>query len=241
MAQKRRKDMQMKRKQRQITALCIAGGIGAVALSLVICLMIFDIRPASAPVSAPRATALPYSAAQPFTLSDLTSAQIAQLREKGRMTVSDGPRGVSVGDTLDTLLARFPTGNAQADRTTSGAAQLPSAQAAPSDEETLRYVEQHLSDQSEFQPEQTGEQSDEETVLYCAKTFINQNGALTALPPRGLLTVDTGAIIVTLLAPTSAYPEGTLDSYGHYEHVYCIFTLSPDTMTIKSITLGIDG
>ena len=63
---------------------------------------------------------------------------------------------------------------------------------------------------------------------------------MTALPPRGLLSVDTGKIIVTLLAPTSAYPAGTLDNYGSYEHVYCRYTIDPDTMTISSIVLGID-
>ena len=41
MAQKRRKERMMKRRQRRITALCIAGGIGAMLLSLVICLLLF--------------------------------------------------------------------------------------------------------------------------------------------------------------------------------------------------------
>ena len=63
---------------------------------------------------------------------------------------------------------------------------------------------------------------------------------MTALPPRGLLTVDGGKIIVTLLAPTSAYPAGTQDSYGSYEHVYCVYTINPDTMTISEIVIGID-
>ena len=33
---------------------------------------------------------------------------------------------------------------------------------------------------------------------------------------------------------------GTKDSYGSYEHVYCVYTIEPDTMTISSIVLGID-
>ena len=68
--------------------------------------------------------------------------------------------------------------------------------------------------------EQTGEQSDEEIILYCADYFENQNGIMTALPPRGLLTTGGDVITVTLLAPTQPYPAGTKDSYGSYEHVY---------------------
>ena len=41
MAQRRRKELQMKRRQRMITALCIAGGAGAMVLSLTICLLVF--------------------------------------------------------------------------------------------------------------------------------------------------------------------------------------------------------
>ena len=206
MAQRRRKEQQMKKQQRVITALCIAGGVGAVLLSLVICILVFHPFAASAPVSAPVATALPFSASQPFSLSDLTAAQISQIRKSGRMTVSDGPRGVSVGDPLDKLLERLPATivDMQADT------------------------------------DVTGLQSDEEVILYCASYFENQFGRMTALPPRGLLTVDTGQIIVTLLAPTSAYPAGTLDNYGSYEHVYCLYTIDPDTMTISSIVLGLD-
>ena len=205
MAQRRRKEQQMKKQQRVITALCIAGGVGAVLLSLVICILIFHPFAASAPVSAPVATALPFSASQPFSLSDLTAEQINQIRKSGRMTVSDGPRGVSVGDPLDKLLERLPATivDMQADT------------------------------------DVTGLQSDEEVILYCASYFENQFGRMTALPPRGLLTVDTGQIIVTLLAPTSAYPAGTKDSYGSYEHVYCIFTVQMTTMTVSAITLGL--
>ena len=92
---------------------------------------------------------------------------------------------------------------------------------------------------SETTGDLTGEQSNEEMILYCAQYFENQNGVMTALPPRGLLTVDSGSIIVTLMAPTSAYPAGTLEQYSRYEHVYCIYTVSPDTMTVQSIVLGL--
>ena len=206
MAQKRRKDLMEKRRQQRITLLCIAGGIGAVLLSVLICLIVFDIRLPGDEEAAPEQTAIPYDASLPFSLSDLTSEQLQQLRTQGRLRVSDGPRGISVGDSLDLLLTRYPSSFTQ----------------------------------KQADSDQTGEQSDEEIILYCADYFENQNGVMTALPPRGLLSVDTGKIIVTLLAPTSAYPAGTLDNYGSYEHVYCRYTIDPDTMTISSIVLGID-
>ena len=107
-----------------------------------------------------------------------------------------------------------------------------------SDEEMLQYYDAYLDSRDDG--ERTGLQSDEEMILYCADYFENQNGAMVALPPSGLLTVQGGSIVVTLLAPTSAYPAGTKDSYGSYEHVYCVYTVEPDTMTISSIVLGID-
>ena len=44
MAQKRRREQIARRRQRGITLLCVAGGIGAMLLSLLICLLVFDIR-----------------------------------------------------------------------------------------------------------------------------------------------------------------------------------------------------
>ncbi len=196
MAQQRRKARELQRRQRLSTLLCIAGGLGAVLLSLIVCLLIFDIGPQAASVSAPVATALPYNASDPFTLADLTLDQQKQVRENGRLSVSDGPRGISIGDTLDTLLSHFP----------------------------LTFMQ---------------EQPEDVQILYCAEYFENQNGIMTALPPRGLLTTGSDAITVTLMAPTSPYPAGTLDNYGEYEHVYCVFTIKLDTMTISSIVLGI--
>lgn len=232
MAQKRRKEREMQRRQRLITLLCVAGGVGAALLSLVLCLLIFDIGPDAEPASAPSATALPYNASDPFTLADLTTEQQAQLRAEGRISVSDGPRGISVGDSLDTLLAHFPsqtTRTAQSDRQAG----------EQSDEEIIQYVEQASAMTSLQTAEQTGEQSDEEIILYCADYFENQNGIMTALPPRGLLNTSTDAITVTLLAPTSPYPAGTKDSYGSYEHVYCVFTIQLETMAVSSIVLGL--
>lgn len=198
MAQQRRKMRMQRRRQRMITALCIAGGLGMILISLSICILLFgpSLMPAQ-PVSAAVATIPPYNASEPFTLADLTGAQIAQLRQQGRMSVSDGPRGVSIGLSLDELLLRFPNNY-------------------------------------------KGAEPDDEQILYCAEYFENANGIMTALPPRGLLTSDSSNIYLTLLAPTSAYPAGTLDGYGDYEHVYCQFVINPDTMTVSSITLGLE-
>ena len=71
-------------------------------LSLIICIIVFGIPSESEPVSAPVSTLIPYDVTQPFSTSDLTSAQMNQLRASGRISVSDGPRGISVGDSLDT-------------------------------------------------------------------------------------------------------------------------------------------
>lgn len=231
MAQRRRQEQQMKQRQRIITFLCFAGGTGAVLLSVLICILIFNPFSANTPVSAPTATALPYSAAEPFSLGDLTTAQLSQIRKNGRMSVSDGPRGVSIGDTLEKLMERLPSTIAIKQGTgMSGNIE--------SDEVSNQYYQDYLDtlDSSE----RTGMQSEEQIILYCADYFENQNGMMTVLPPRGLIDVNNGEIVVTLLAPTSAYPAGTRDSYGAYEHVYCLYTIDPETMTISSITLGID-
>ena len=231
MAQKRRKEKQMKQQQRLTTLLCIAGGLGAVLLSLIVCLLVFDIAPEPQQAAAPVTASLPYDTAQPFSLSDLTASQLTRIRESGRIAVSDGPRGISIGDTLDELLTRYPSTIA---RSKADAQQT----SLTSDEEMISYYDAYLDSQS--YGEQTGLQSDEGMILYCAEYFEYQNGMMVALPPRGLLTVQGGSIVVTLLAPTAAYPAGTQDSYGSYEHVYCVYTIEPDTMTVSNIVLGID-
>ena len=209
MAQRRRKSIQDKRKkakERTSILLCTIAAVGVVVLSLVICLIVFDYKPAVQTGASAASTPLPFDANTPFSISDLTASQLTQIRQQGRLHVSDGPRGISIGDSLDKIIERYPSGLT---------------------------VKQDNS-------EQTGMQSDEEIILYCADYFENQNGVMTALPPRGLLTVDNGSIIVTLLAPTSAYPVGTKDSYGSYEHVYCLYTIDPDSSTVSEIVLGID-
>lgn len=199
MAQKRRREQMMKRRQRRLMLICIAAGIGIILLSLGICLLVFDIPTQKEPEAAPAAAVIAYDANAPFSISDLTPAQLTQLRQQGRIRVSDGPRGISVGDPLEKILNRYPT--------------------------------DYFGDQPE---------DDSYQILYCASYFENQNGLMTALPPRGLLTTDSTNLIITLLAPTAAYPAGTTDGYGSYEHVYCVYTIEPDTQAISSIVLGID-
>ena len=206
MAQKRRKEKQMKQQQQLMTLLCIAGGVGAVLLSLIVCLLVFDVKPAAQETAVPVTATLPYDTAQPFSISDLTAAQMTRIRESGRISVSDGPRGISIGDPLEKVLERYPS----------------------------TIVETHEN------REVTGLQSDEQIILYCAEYFENQNGVMTVLPPRGLIDVKDGGTVVTLLAPTSAYPAGTKDNYGSYEHIYCVYTIEPDTMTVSNIVIGID-
>lgn len=235
MAQRRRKELQMKRRQRIITALCIAGGAGAMLLSLAVCLLIFDPFKDSGEEAAPAAAVLPYDESMPFSVSDLTAAQLNQLRTSGRLSVSDGPRGISIGDTLDEVLEKYPT-------TFSDMEDSDATMDSQSDEALNLYYAQNpaTSTNKQHSGSLTGMQSDEEVILYCASYFENQNGIMTALPPRGLMNIDGGEIVVTLLAPTSAYPAGTKDSYGSYEHVYCIYTIEPVSMTVSDIVLGID-
>lgn len=197
MAQKRRRERQRKREIHRQRLIVIVVSAAALLVSLFACLMMIGPASPETQLSKAASAQLPYDAGTPFSISDLTAAQLEQIRRDGRMHVSDGPRGVSIGDPLDKVIEVFPT----------------------------NYM---------------GEQPENEQILYCAEVFINQNGKTTILPPRGLLTASNDSIIVTLLAPTTPYPDGTKDNYGSYEHVYCLFTIEPDSMTVSEITLGID-
>lgn len=200
MAQERRNQQlqQMaRRRQRRIAALCTAGGIVLALAGIGVSFLYIRSLEQDAPLSAPAATALPYDASSAFSLADLTAAQIAQIRQQGRLSVSDGPRGISVGDPFDRITQRYPTTYA-------------------------------------------GEQPEDFEILYCAQTLGAQNGSLIAVPPRGVLTAEVSSITVTLMAPTAAYPPGSEAAFASFEHVYCIYTINPDTMTVSSIVLGID-
>jgi len=207
MAEKRRQALLEKRRKRLITLLCIVGGLGASLLSFAICVLVYGIGTPEEAVPEAEVSALPYDAAQPFSIADLTPSQLKELNEKKRLSLSDGPRGISIGDSLEKILDRYPS----------------------------KILEQKSVD------EQTGEQSDEQQILYCSDYYLNDSGKMTALPPRGLLNVDSGSITVTLLAPVVPYPPGTKDDYGQYEHVSCIYTINPETMSVSSIVLGIDN
>lgn len=197
MAQIRRRERQRKRKARMQRLLAIGLSAAALLISFIVCLILLLPGSNTTQEDVAQSAFSSYDASQPFSTADLTSAQMEQIRQEGRMTVSDGPRGISIGDSLDKVIERYPTSY-------------------------------------------TGEQPEDEQILYCAEVFTNQNGKTTVLPPRALLTTDNSSIIITMLAPTSPYPEGTQDDYGSYEHVYCIFSIDPDAMTVAKITLGID-
>ncbi len=197
MAQNQAPKQNIKRRQRRTAILCVAGGIGLILASLLICFIYFGTMKEDVQDVKPAITALPYDAESAFSLSDLTTAQINQIRQAGRIEISDGPRGISIGDSLDRITERYPTTYA-------------------------------------------GEQPDDFEILYCAKTLQGQNGSVLAVPPRGILTADNSTIIVTLMAPTSAYPAGAEAYFASYEHVYCKYTIDPNTMTVSSITLGIE-
>ncbi len=211
MSERRRKNNERARKIRRrkilSNVLLFFGGISFIGLSLLLSMLFIKMPIERETASVPDVTPMPYDASKPFTLMDLTIEQQQQLRQKERIHVSDGPRGISIGDSLEKILDRYPS----------------------------KILDQKLHE------EQTGEQSDEQQILYCSAYYMNESGKMTALPPRGLLNVDSGSITVTLLAPTVPYPPGTKDDYGKYEHVYCIYTIDPETMSVSSIFLGIDS
>ncbi|MBQ8094401.1 MAG: hypothetical protein IJ242_12640 [Clostridia bacterium] len=200
--QKRKREKRRKRLNNLLFALSCFSLIG---ISAVFSFLFFSKPAPKETEEYVQTSSLPFDKTKPFSVSDLTPAQLVEVREKGRIHLSDGPREISIGDSLDKVLDHYPSS----------------------------YTEQ-LND------EQTGEQSDEMQILYCSSYYRNSSGKMTALPPRGLLNVDSGSITITLLAPTSPYPAGTTDDYGKYEHIYCIYTIDPETMTVSSIVIGID-
>ena len=149
----------MKAQQRKSTILCIAIGLSMTLLSLCISMLVFDTRSDELPPDAPAATSLPYDESMPFSLSDLTNEQLLSIRKDGRLAVSDGPRGISIGDTLDELLARYPSTIARTD----AAAQQ---DVSMTDEEMQTYTDEYRNNQDSIV--QTGIQSDEEMIIYCA-------------------------------------------------------------------------
>lgn len=212
MSSKRRqsiKEAQRKQRDRTQLLLCIAGGLIVLLVSAIVCVLMMSVKPQHVQTASAVVTPMPFVVSEPFSLSDLTARQLETIRKQGRMSVSDGPRGISVGDSLDKLLSVFP--------------------------------ETFDGEQSSVASNETGLRQSDEQILYCAAYVQNANGQYVALPPRGLIALDNGEIVVTLLTPTSAYPPGTLDNYRSYEHIYCVFSVDPDDMTVRSITLGLSS
>ena len=189
-----------RRSRRRGAAQSLVPYILGFAATIVVCGLLvvhFIPHPEEAGVPEDTGEILALDASRPFDARDLTASQLEALEQRGSMNVSDGPRGTSVGDTLDKVLSVYPT-------------------------------------------DYLGEQPEEGQILYCADYFENANGVMTALPPRGLLSeVDGREIVITLLAPLSAYPPGTMGDYQKYAHIYCRYTIDPEAMTVRAIQLGI--
>ena len=149
------------------------------------------------PISDQYAVPLSFDESQPFSVSDLMPDWYQTIQKTGNLHLSDGPRGISIGDSMDKLLSVYP----------------------------VHYQ---------------GPQPDDVEILYCADCFENNNGIMTVLPPRGLLSEEDGReLVVILLSPINDYPEGTRDNYREYVHVYCKYTISPNTMNVSSIVIGL--
>ena len=164
-------------------------------------------------------TAVPYDVTQPFLPGDITDEQMQKIEENGGsfalMDFETGPHGLRIGDSLDTLLSRFPVTSVQSneddfvwDETGDNMSYL-----------TYNFLE------TDYQ------------VIYAERVFY-QGGEMIVLPPSGTLSISSDTILVTLTAPLDPYPEGTAENYLAYPHVYCKLTLDPDTSKITRIVLG---
>lgn len=164
-------------------------------------------------------TAIPYDATQPFLPADITAEQMEKIEAGGGsfalMDYETGPHGIQIGDTLDTLLSRFPVTSTQ------------SAQddyAWDEEGDNMTYLTYDYLE-TDYQ------------VIYAERVFYRE-GEMIVLPPSGTLSVSSDMIIVTLTAPVTPYPEGTAENYMAYPHVYCKLTIDPDTSRITRIVLG---
>ena len=82
--------------------------LGALALSLISSVLILRLPAPRQEAARPEETAAPYDPSLPFSLSDLSAAQLRELRQKGSLQLSDGPRGISIGDSIDEVFSRYP-------------------------------------------------------------------------------------------------------------------------------------
>ena len=113
MSERRRKNNERARKIRRrkilSNVLLFFGGISFIGLSLLLSMLFIKMPIERETASVPDVTPMPYDASKPFTLMDLTIEQQQQLRQKERIHVSDGPRGISIGDSLEKILDRYPS------------------------------------------------------------------------------------------------------------------------------------
>lgn len=163
-------------------------------------------------------TTVPYDITQPFGTADITAAQMEQIDKYGSYAFLDhetGPHGLKIGDSLDTLLQRFPVSYTQT-----------SANDYAWDEtgdNMTELVYEYLETDSQ--------------VIYAARVFY-KNGEMIVIPPSAVLSVSSDMIIITLTAPLQPYPVGMEENFPAYAHVYCKFTIDPDTNKITKIVLS---
>lgn len=164
-------------------------------------------------------TAVPYDVAQPFLPGDITDEQMQKIEENGGsfalMDFETGPHGLRIGDSLDTLLSRFPVTSVQSNEDDF---------AWDETGDSMSYLTYNFLE-TDYQ------------VIYAERVFY-QGGEMVVLPPSGTLSISSDTILVTLTAPLDPYPEGTAENYLAYPHVYCKLTLDPDTSKITRIVLG---
>lgn len=164
-------------------------------------------------------TTIPYDVTQPFLPSDITDEQMQKIEENGGsfalMDFETGPHGLKIGDSLDTLLSRFPVTYAQNSE---------SEFVWDETGENMSYLTYNFLE-TDYQ------------VIYAERVFY-QGGEMVVLPPSGTLSISSDTILVTLTAPLDPYPEGTAENYLAYPHVYCKLTIDPDTSKITRIVLG---
>ncbi len=82
--------------------------IAALTVSLISSALILRIPAPAQETASPEETAPAYDPSLPFSLSDLSAPQVRELRQKGSLQLSDGPRGISVGDSIDKIFSRYP-------------------------------------------------------------------------------------------------------------------------------------
>lgn len=66
-------------------------------------------RESEAPVSETAPSVLPFDSSAPFSLSDLEARWVQEIQKSGSLHLSDGPRGISVGDSIDKIFTVYPT------------------------------------------------------------------------------------------------------------------------------------